>query len=149
MGVLDGLAFVYMERIECDWSLRVHLTAGSRVPAYCVSGGKVLLGHLPADLLGRLLKSANLKAYTEKTITRVADLEEALRAVRESEAVYPWASTTKAFTRTPRTPSGSGTPTTAASTTAGCSIREDSTSKGPMRYPEDLMTSSDRPTNQK
>lgn len=84
VGVLDGLEFVYLERIECDWPLRVHLAAGSRVPAYCVSGGKVLLGHLPFDLLDRLLKSASLKTYTDKTITDVAELETALETVREA-----------------------------------------------------------------
>ncbi len=84
VGVLDGLEFVYLERIECDWSLRVHLAAGSRVPAHCVSGGKVLLGHLPGGLRDRLLKSASLKPYTEKTIARVADLEKELDAVRKA-----------------------------------------------------------------
>ena len=77
-----GLEFVYLERIECDWSLRVHLSAGSRVPAYCVSGGKVLLGHLPKELRSRLLRSARLKAHTDNTITKVADLEAALDEVR-------------------------------------------------------------------
>ena len=43
IGVLDGMQFVYLERVECHWSLRVHLQAGSRVPAHCTSGGKVML----------------------------------------------------------------------------------------------------------
>ena len=41
-----------------------------------------------------------------------------------------------------------GVPMTAASATAECSIRALSTSKGPMRWPELLITSSARPTNQ-
>src|SRR5262249_33457244 len=32
VGVLDGLEFLYVERIECRWSLRVHLQTGSRLP---------------------------------------------------------------------------------------------------------------------
>ncbi len=83
IGVLDGIDFVYLERIECDWSLRIHLQAGSRVPAYCTSGGKVLLAYLPAATRERLLKTAKLKAFTEHTITRVADLDEELAAIRE------------------------------------------------------------------
>ena len=46
-------------------------------------------------------------------------------------AAYPSASTTVAFTTAPR--SGSGTPVTAHSSTAGCSMRALSTSKGPIR----------------
>lgn len=84
IGVLDGLDFVYLERIECDWPLRVHLAAGSRVPAYCTSGGKVLLAHLPADLRARLLGARRLKAYTPNTIVRPAELERVLAGVRRA-----------------------------------------------------------------
>lgn len=83
IGVLDGLEFVYLERIECDWSLRIHLQAGSRMPAYCTSGGKVLLAYLPDEARERLLKTARLKAYTENTITRLGDLETEFAQIRE------------------------------------------------------------------
>ena len=46
IGVLDGLDYVYVERIECEWPLRIHLEVGNRSPAHCLSGGKVLLAHL-------------------------------------------------------------------------------------------------------
>ncbi|MCL4764685.1 MAG: IclR family transcriptional regulator [Hyphomicrobiaceae bacterium] len=82
IGVLDGLQFVYLERIECHWSLRVHLQAGSRVPAHCTSGGKVMLAHLDESVRARLLGSIELKAHTEHTITRVAALEADLAQVR-------------------------------------------------------------------
>ena len=49
---------------------------------------------------------------------------------------------TKALTISPAT--GSGLPITPASATAGCSISTLSTSKGPMRCPADLITSSAR-----
>ena len=42
LGVLDGLDYVYVERIECEWPLRIHLEVGNRTPAHCLSGGKVL-----------------------------------------------------------------------------------------------------------
>lgn len=83
VGVLDGLELIYLERIECDWPLRIHLTAGSRVPAYCTSGGKVLLAHLPTDLRARLLRAVKLKAYTPNTITRPARLEREFALIRE------------------------------------------------------------------
>ena len=83
IGVLDGLQFVYLERVECRWSLRVHLEAGSRVPAHCTSGGKIMLAHLEPNLRARLLRSAELKAYTDRTITSVPDLEVELARVRE------------------------------------------------------------------
>jgi DNA-binding IclR family transcriptional regulator len=82
IGVLDGLRFVYLDRIECDWPLRIHLTVGSRVPAHCTSGGKVLLAHLPADRRAALLRAGRLKSYTPNTITRVVELEKELDKIR-------------------------------------------------------------------
>lgn len=83
IGALDGLDLVYLERIECDWPLRIHLQSGSRVPAYCVSGGKVLLANLPAPALAQILKSARLRSFTQHTITKAADLDKAFRDIRE------------------------------------------------------------------
>ena len=62
IGVLDGLDYVYLQRIECDWPLRLHMEIGSRMGAHWVSGGKVLLAHLDAELCQRLLRSRKLKA---------------------------------------------------------------------------------------
>ena len=59
----------------------------------------------------------------------------------------PALSETKALTTSMAT--GSGLPITPASATARCSIRMLSTSKGPIRWPDVLITSSARPTNQK
>lgn len=82
VGVLDGLDFVYLDRVECSWSLRVHLQPGSRVPAHCTSGGKVLLAHLDAPLRAGLLRSRKLEAYTGATMTSPSVLEAELEQVR-------------------------------------------------------------------
>lgn len=84
IGILDGLDFVYLERIESDWPLRVTLQAGSRVPAYCTSGGKVLLAHLNTRPLKRLLRARPLTAYTPLTITDVKTLEQDMTSSRQS-----------------------------------------------------------------
>ena len=84
IGILDGLDFVYLERIESDWPLRVHLQAGSRVPAYCTSGGKALLAHLPQRPRKRLLKSRMLHAHTSTTITDPKQLEQQLAESRST-----------------------------------------------------------------
>ncbi|MGI9475785.1 MAG: IclR family transcriptional regulator [Hyphomicrobiaceae bacterium] len=77
-GVLDGLEFMYLDRLECSWSLRVHLSAGSRVPAHCTSGGKVLLAHLDPELRNALIRSRKLDKFTENTITNPDLLEREL-----------------------------------------------------------------------
>lgn len=82
IGVLEGLDYVYVDRIECEWPLRIHLQVGQRMPAHSIAAGKVLLAHLEPDLRARLLRSRKLVARTPQTITRVADLEAQLEEVR-------------------------------------------------------------------
>jgi DNA-binding IclR family transcriptional regulator len=85
IGVLDGLDYVYVERIECEWPLRIHLEVGNRAPAHCLSGGKVLLAHLDQKVRGRLLRSRKLITRTSQTITRAADLEVELEKIRAQD----------------------------------------------------------------
>jgi DNA-binding IclR family transcriptional regulator len=82
VGVLEGLDYVYIERIECEWPLRIHLEVGNRTPAHCLSGGKVLLAYLDPKVCARLLRSRKLISRTPRSITRVADLEIELENVR-------------------------------------------------------------------
>jgi DNA-binding IclR family transcriptional regulator len=83
IGVLEGLDYVYLDRIECEWPLRIHLEVGQRAAAHCIAGGKVLLAHLEPGLRARLLRSRKLVARTSRTITRVSDLEAELEKVRK------------------------------------------------------------------
>jgi IclR family acetate operon transcriptional repressor len=82
IGVLDGLDYVYLARIECKWPLRTHLAAGSRIAAHMVSGGKMLLSLQEPDKARRLLKARKLAAGTSRTLTRPADLEADLAKTR-------------------------------------------------------------------
>jgi DNA-binding IclR family transcriptional regulator len=84
VGVLDGLEYVYLQRVECDRPLRLHLEVGSRVGAHCVSGGKVLLAHLDHELRRRLLRGHRLRRPTARTLTRMRDLEAELVKVRSA-----------------------------------------------------------------
>ncbi len=82
IGVLDALDYVYLQRVECQWPLRLHLELGSRTGAHCVSGGKVLLAHLDPSERHRLLRSRKLKRVTARTVTHVGKLEAQLVKIR-------------------------------------------------------------------
>lgn len=83
IGVLDGLDFVYLDRVETEQALRFHLEAGSHVPAHCTSGGKILLAHLPETMCRDLVRSVKLRKFTDRTITDPGLLEDELAAIRE------------------------------------------------------------------
>jgi IclR family transcriptional regulator, acetate operon repressor len=82
IGVLDGLEYVYLARIESKWPLRAHLEAGSRMASHAVSGGKLLLSELDPKRRHTLLRSRKLQALTQHTITRVSELEAELDKIR-------------------------------------------------------------------
>jgi DNA-binding IclR family transcriptional regulator len=83
VGVLEGLDYIFVDRVECQWPLRFHLEVGYRQPAHCIAAGKVLLAYLEPELRARLLRSRKLVGRTPRSITRVADLEAELDLVRE------------------------------------------------------------------
>jgi IclR family transcriptional regulator, acetate operon repressor len=82
IGVLEGLDYIYIDRIESKWPLRIHLEVGYRAAVNCIAGGKVLLAYLEPELRGRLLRSRKLPARTPHSITSVTELEAELEKVR-------------------------------------------------------------------
>ena len=82
VGVLDGREAIYIDRVECDWPLRLQLQQGSRVPSHCSAIGKLLLAHAPARVRRRILTAAPLTRHTERTITDPTVLEAQLSEIR-------------------------------------------------------------------
>lgn len=78
VGMLDGHEIIYIDRVECDWPLRVQLKAGSHVPAHCTAIGKLLLAYQPKDARDRILRTAPLRKFTKYTITDPDQLEASL-----------------------------------------------------------------------
>lgn len=85
IGVLDRTEVVYIDRVECDWPLRLQLAPNSRVPAHCTSNGKLLLAFLDDRTRRKLIDGMARAAYTENSITDRARLEEECRAIRRDD----------------------------------------------------------------
>jgi DNA-binding IclR family transcriptional regulator len=69
LAMLQRGEVVYLDRVEAEWPLRLHLPVGSRIPAHCSASGKLLLAALPADQRDALLASMPLARFTERTLT--------------------------------------------------------------------------------
>jgi len=82
VGVLDRDEIVYVERVECDWALRLQFRPGSRVPIHATAIGKMLLAHLPSRTRRRILTAAPLERFTDNTITDTVALEWEIKTVR-------------------------------------------------------------------
>ncbi len=82
LTMLNGTEIVYIDRVETQWPLRVHLQPGSTVPLHCSSTGKLLLSLLPKTKRDRLLKTLPLRGGTENAITDRAVLRREIEATR-------------------------------------------------------------------
>jgi IclR family transcriptional regulator, pca regulon regulatory protein len=86
MAVLDGVDILYIERCRSasqgqrDIDLNLH--AGSRLPAYCTSMGKVLLAALPPDEQDRRLAQITFIKRGPNTLTATETLRAELGRVR-------------------------------------------------------------------
>ena len=69
---------LYLDRVEADWPLRLHLPAGSTIPAHCSASGKLLIAFLPAEQRAALAAAMPLTRFTEHTITDRTLLEKEL-----------------------------------------------------------------------
>ena len=81
-AVLDGAEIVYVARAAQKRVMSINLMAGSRLPAYCASMGRVLLAALPEAEARALIFSSELKANTPNTITDPDSLMAVLARVR-------------------------------------------------------------------
>ncbi|MFC0252540.1 IclR family transcriptional regulator domain-containing protein [Massilia consociata] len=82
LAVLEEDEVLYVARAATSRVMSVSLGAGSRLPAYCSSLGRVLLAHLPQDALDAYLARVSLAPRTEHTVTDAGALREVLAQVR-------------------------------------------------------------------
>ncbi|MDB4838221.1 IclR family transcriptional regulator [Marinomonas sp.] len=82
IGILDQSEIIYIDRVECDWPLRVQLSPGSRVKPHCTAIGKLLLAYLPEEIQEITLKNMHLESYTDKTITDINHLLSELKKIK-------------------------------------------------------------------
>jgi IclR family pca regulon transcriptional regulator len=86
LAILDGPDILYVERARSfrrgQSKIDLGLAAGSRLPAYCTSMGKVLIAHLPDGQQRQLVAATKLTKRGPNTITSKKKLRTALEAVR-------------------------------------------------------------------
>lgn len=83
LAVLEDDQVLYVARASASRVMSVSLGAGSKLPAYCTSLGRVLLAHLPQAELDAYLARTELAPRTEYTVTDRDGLRAVLTQVRE------------------------------------------------------------------
>ncbi len=81
-AVLDTDAVIYVARAHSNRFVNVGITIGSRVPAHCVSTGRVLLAALPDAQLHTVLDRAKFPKFTPNTVTSKVKLRGLIEETR-------------------------------------------------------------------
>jgi IclR family pca regulon transcriptional regulator len=82
-SILNETEIVYIARIPSQHQiLSVNLNIGSRLPAYCTSMGRVLLGNMTGKELDTYFKHADLISHTPHTVTDINKLQKLIKQVR-------------------------------------------------------------------
>lgn len=81
-AVLDGESVIYVARATPNRRVNVGISIGSRIPAHCVSTGRVLLAALPEEDLHRYVETITLTRFTPNTTMSKVQLRSALDEVR-------------------------------------------------------------------
>ena len=79
VSVLDDTEIVYVVKVPVYRIMTINLPIGSRLPAYCTSQGRVLLGGLSAAELDVVLKESNIRKHTKYTVTSIPELKRIIR----------------------------------------------------------------------
>ena len=81
LAVLRRGELFYLDRVEADWPLRLHLPPGTVLPPHCSASGKLLLAFKVADERCQLLQNLPLLPFTHRTITDRMLLESELERI--------------------------------------------------------------------
>lgn len=83
IAMLDGCEVVFIEKKECNRSIKTSTKIGARIPAYCTADGKIILCYMEKDKLKEVLPRT-LKRLTPNTETDKNRLMEILLEIREN-----------------------------------------------------------------
>lgn len=83
VAVLDETAIVFLARSQSRRVFSPSVGVGTRLPAFCLSTGRVLLAQKSDTEVRMLLGHTERTPYTERTLTAVDDIVAAVRRVRE------------------------------------------------------------------
>lgn len=82
LGVFDGDELLYLARAETSRIMSIALRAGSRLPAYCTSMGRILLAAMAPAELDAYLARISLQPRTERSITDADALRKVIDDIR-------------------------------------------------------------------
>lgn len=81
--IREGAEIIYIDKVEGDYTLRMHSRIGRRSPLYCTAVGKVMMAYLEEEERKKLWEESAKKEYTSFTIIQYSQMQEELKKVKK------------------------------------------------------------------
>ncbi len=81
LSIFDGVEALYIDKADGTHAVRTYVNIGDRAPAYCSTSGKAMLAYAPEETVRKV--GANLKRFTEHTVSSVSKLRADLELIRK------------------------------------------------------------------
>ncbi len=84
LAIIDRDEAVFIEQVESPKMVKMFTQVGTRVPLYCTGVGKALMAYLRDEEIDHYVRTRNLLAETENTITDAEALKAELHRIRKN-----------------------------------------------------------------
>ncbi|MCM3392342.1 MULTISPECIES: IclR family transcriptional regulator [Cytobacillus] len=84
LSILDGNEVVYVGSAPVRGVSAINVNIGLRLPAHATANGKLLLAYQPQEKLKQLFYGSELKPYTDRTKTSLADFQNEIKIIRRN-----------------------------------------------------------------
>lgn len=82
LGIIDNGEVVYIDKVECERSIRMYSRVGKRAPVYCTGVGKAILAFLSKEKQANIIKNIDYTKFTTNTIIDDSDLKKEIKIIR-------------------------------------------------------------------
>ncbi|MFZ9723460.1 MAG: IclR family transcriptional regulator [Burkholderiaceae bacterium] len=83
-----GNEVIWLERIETNDPVRLHMDRGTHAPLYCTASGKLFLSYLSESEIEQILQQNPIESYTKKTLRSKASLYADLSRIRQTRISF-------------------------------------------------------------
>lgn len=82
LGIIDEGEVVYIDKVECERSIRMYSRVGKRAPVYCTGVGKAILAFLSKEKQANIIENIDYTKFTASTIIDDSDLNKEIKIIR-------------------------------------------------------------------
>lgn len=83
LAIMYDSNIIYIDKIESSATIKVNLSIGKKLPAYCTGLGKAMMAFMHESKVDSIMKDVSFKDYTKKTVKSYEDLKIQLHEIKE------------------------------------------------------------------